>query len=296
MKQQTKSETIANVEAGTASVRKWLREKGFPFEMKVANTFLAHGFGALQGTYYTDPESKKSREIDVFARLNAATNDFTISLEVIVECKYSKDKPWILFYGALSSNSPLQPSEPYNKDTGDALLSNLGSCQSLSGHGFFLGPEKTAYSGTTAHQDNDDRAYKAFSAITCALRYAYYPPSFLFTALASRTIKIKVGISVIQGSLYGAELDSAGELCVTPLQWGRVRLKQGQPSQDVLLDVVTFEYLPTFLEQVKKEVEALVRDCESDAELYLNPYCQIGRFLGLSTNRDDSKLIEPETD
>src|SRR4051812_46473888 len=80
-------------------VADWLDTQGYPLEMRVARAFRASRFRVIQSEYYSDPETKASREIDVIASVDARNEDFLFRLTFVVECKMSRDKPWVLFTG-----------------------------------------------------------------------------------------------------------------------------------------------------------------------------------------------------
>ena len=81
-----------------AKVKEWLSKQGYPLEMKVAEIFQEVDFYVNLSSYYKDPSESTYREIDVVA-MNSVCDIDNISFDVrfIVECKYSQDKPWILF-------------------------------------------------------------------------------------------------------------------------------------------------------------------------------------------------------
>src|ERR1035437_4845561 len=74
-------------------IKNWLKDQGFPLEMQTASAFRKAGFEVTQSNLYTDLDTKKPREIDVFA----ADKDYVgvTQIAFIVECKSSK-KPWLL--------------------------------------------------------------------------------------------------------------------------------------------------------------------------------------------------------
>src|SRR5215831_7663727 len=51
----------------TAKVRNWLNGQGAPFEMLTARSFAQSGTHVQQGRYLIDPDTGKSREVDVVA-------------------------------------------------------------------------------------------------------------------------------------------------------------------------------------------------------------------------------------
>jgi len=76
-------------------VLEWVKGQGYPLEMKVATSFRNCGFEVIQSHYYPDPENNDLREIDVVAITPEDTG--LIDVSFVIECKSSKEKPWILF-------------------------------------------------------------------------------------------------------------------------------------------------------------------------------------------------------
>jgi hypothetical protein len=83
-------------------IRKWLDKEGYPLEMQVARTFREIGFEVSSSEYYLDPDEKKPREIDVIATLQKTISGVLFQIAYTVECKLSKDKPWVCFCSTVS--------------------------------------------------------------------------------------------------------------------------------------------------------------------------------------------------
>jgi hypothetical protein len=86
-------------------VRGWLQRHGYVLEMEVARAVSTHASWVWQGNYYTDPVTKKLREVDVWAvwpEPPRKEEQIPHALSVFFECK-STTAPWILF--AASSES-----------------------------------------------------------------------------------------------------------------------------------------------------------------------------------------------
>lgn len=75
----------------------WLKEQGFPLEMEVASMAKAAGFEVSQSDYYLDPDGGDPREIDLVLSLHNFKGNFSLSYSLFVECKSSREKPWLLF-------------------------------------------------------------------------------------------------------------------------------------------------------------------------------------------------------
>jgi hypothetical protein len=81
-------------------IKSWLNKQGFPLEMEVAAMAREAGFNVSQSECYLDPETNVPREIDLILSKGAFTDGDGVghlSYSLYVECKSSKDKPWLLF-------------------------------------------------------------------------------------------------------------------------------------------------------------------------------------------------------
>jgi hypothetical protein len=79
-------------------IENWLLKGGYPLEMRVANILQEQGFFVEISKRYKDPLEGKIREIDVVAKVvHQLENAKHIAINLIIECKYSPNKPWILF-------------------------------------------------------------------------------------------------------------------------------------------------------------------------------------------------------
>src|ERR1700724_3663744 len=78
-------------------VKRWLGEQGYPTEFKAANICRIHGFRVWQGFHVRDEKTEVPREIDVIASADYDANNIIVRVEHVLECKWSKDKPWIVF-------------------------------------------------------------------------------------------------------------------------------------------------------------------------------------------------------
>jgi hypothetical protein len=87
-------------------VLKWLNEQGYPTEFQVANIWGQHGFRVVQGYHVCTDTSDAPREIDVLAMRDCRSDGDLIRVCHVVECKWSKDKPWVVLtshHGHLAS-------------------------------------------------------------------------------------------------------------------------------------------------------------------------------------------------
>lgn len=77
-------------------IKDWIKKEGYPLEFSVAHDFKKRGFSVEQSHFVKDSEGK-IREVDVLATQNILVGNSILRILHVVECKWSKDKPWILF-------------------------------------------------------------------------------------------------------------------------------------------------------------------------------------------------------
>lgn len=77
----------------TQEVIRWFGETGYPLEMHTARAMRQGGFSVESSAVFSDPETSKSREIDVLAWKRDATAAYACLFPI--ECKASK-KPWVV--------------------------------------------------------------------------------------------------------------------------------------------------------------------------------------------------------
>lgn len=81
-------------------VRTWLEASGRGLELRAARAFRKHGAKPVaQSFLYVDPETQKQREGDVLAHYGwSGMQNVPCTLTAVVECKSSRNKPWVAFY------------------------------------------------------------------------------------------------------------------------------------------------------------------------------------------------------
>jgi hypothetical protein len=74
----------------------WLTKQGYFLEMRVAKALADSGFSVSLFESYVDPKSAAVRQIDVAASLTREVAGITVSVALLVECKYCRGKPWVI--------------------------------------------------------------------------------------------------------------------------------------------------------------------------------------------------------
>lgn len=80
-------------------VEDWLREQGYPLELRTARTLRRQGWHLHHSRRYKDPILGKEREIDLLAFYDDRGADPAprIHGHFVIECKWTPKKPWVLF-------------------------------------------------------------------------------------------------------------------------------------------------------------------------------------------------------
>lgn len=150
-------------------IRAWLDQGGFPLEMRVARSVRRHGAASDQARTFTDPQEWKLREIDVVAYFDRNPEP---SLHLVIECKTSRNKPWVVFCTERPIRLPRaaisqMPATPLATDFLEAVATDgvLTEMPPFDGRG------RTGYAvatGLRKPRDGGDPAYAAVRSVTSA--------------------------------------------------------------------------------------------------------------------------------
>ncbi len=79
-------------------VREWLDKQGYPHELTVGRVFEKHGWYADHQVWYTDQSTGATREIDLVVTkwLIGGPERTKVAFSLVVECKRSLAKPWVV--------------------------------------------------------------------------------------------------------------------------------------------------------------------------------------------------------
>ena len=151
-------------------IKAWLLNSGFPLEMRISNALLKRNFDVAQSVYYQDPESGKYRETDVIATKFKIINGTWIHLTFVIECKRSKDKPWVILKNDKLMNH-LGDMLPLYSTTNTLSFLNSLNQQQYKSDLLFKKNRSIGYSIQTAFNNGSDRSYEAIQSVTKACEY-----------------------------------------------------------------------------------------------------------------------------
>lgn len=200
-------------------VSAWLSKEGYPLEFSTAAQLRRAGFHVRQGEYVSDSDGGEPREIDVTATLTVQVRDSLLRIYNLVECKWSKDKPWVLFAGAGSMAQSAMITQGVASRTGSALLWARAGDRQLHGLSMFEAPTTPAFGGRQAFGDKNDTFYHALQGVVSKaslLAKSYDRTGEKIDSLL-RAAVVVFPVVVVEGVLLEAAYDGDG---------GQLRLRE----------------------------------------------------------------------
>lgn len=279
-------------DALTVKIREWLERSGYLLEMEVAQAFRDAEFVVYQGQYYED--SQATREIDVIADEVRSTSAGLLHIIFYVECKLSRDKPWIIFLGSRRSHYASKevlvqgPSNPTGEALGRLIAAGPGVdilpiYQDLSqpGYGMVQGLRKA---------DGFDASYVATMQVCKAAR--------VFIKGARRNeAAIGIPVVVVDGPLYKARrvvdavtLEQAGQ--------GEVLVQDPAVGRGTVVIIVAKNSLGDFVARARSTADRIVRWCSENSPAVNEAFqytdlqdaiCEMRRELG---DEEASAILE----
>jgi hypothetical protein len=249
-------------------IKDWLEKNGYPLELFVSRIFQIRKYYSNPSCLYVDVDSGIHREIDSVATREVNGPNYTVAMDVIVECKKSK-YPYVIL---IDNNKPAKRFEHLFgiKPIGDDL-SNVGFSEAKAFFYLhqFTGPLKSkigafaecvnsGYSIVQALCNSDTNIYKGIIGLLKAKEYFDKEHTKLndeYKELNRQYYKLSIPVLIVDGSLVETQLDELGELHVKEIDWGTVTIKKpwaSGPEDMVNIQVVKKEYFNEFLEALEK--------------------------------------------
>lgn len=192
------------------NLRKWLLEKGYPLEMRVASIFHSGGLGTIASEYYVDPSTGKSREIDIVGSVQADIEHTLLRFSFFVECKTSPEKPWVLFTRRTALSKKASVAQRAASTLGAAFLSLIADDPMVMDLPLFRVQERSAYAVTQAFRSDNDPAYVATCAAANAVAARQH--AYKVNSGVSRICEVMFPLVVVAGSLYESFLGEDGDI------------------------------------------------------------------------------------
>lgn len=265
-------------------VSAWLSQQGFPLEFSTSATLAKHGFRVEQGVYVRDPKVDILREVDIVARIDNTADEFAYSVSLVVECKWSRDRPWVIFTSK-SAVPTIQESIAYTLGSpfGEAVMWALATERTIQAAHRAMLPPRFGFAGRQALTQKQDKElfYPTIQSVVGASvavkeRASSAPNEEAGVGLS---VDLVFPVIVIDAELFEAFLDKE-VLRVEPLEQGRVRWRGfDDPARPVTVDVVTVAGLDGFAQRMA--------NCADVLEYYIRDTAPIIRSVIRSKRMSD---------
>jgi hypothetical protein len=250
----------------------WLSKEGYPLEFAVANIFRQNRFAAFQGRYVRDSKSNNPREVDVVAQMDQRLRNGFLRVSYFIECKWTKEKPWIIFTDSSSRISPgACIAQSVSTKLADAILHYLTNDNRIQQLSIFRTPERPGFNGRQAFSSQSDIVYSSLQSIVSAsfseineyqLHHTKPTDSLSFGVLIKPIIIIE---GKLFESFYNSESNSV-EIC----EQSMIRLHwKGSDAWKFhsTIDIITIDALTNYLPQLYIETKVLLDSMNSVYEL-----------------------------
>lgn len=239
-------------------IEEWIKKEGIPLEYFTANSFLKSHYSVTQGKYVED--ENLLREIDIDATKTWVIGDDYFRIHDIVECKWTKDKPWIVFNSHMRMNPSASIAQTFGNELGQALMWKMAGEEELQRLSLFNDEMSLGFGGRQAFS-NTDNFYSAVQSIVTKTilsgnKYNNVPRRNPF-----EMISICFPIIVIDGQLYTCDynaVDDSLQMTETKhclLDW---RGNKGWKFH-TRVNIVTKDYLEKFLQLRNEEINILLK-------------------------------------
>lgn len=242
-----------------AKLSEWVRSEGFPFEMRVARAFQKVGFLVNQSDYYKDPTTKVHREIDVIARLNFLVKPLVIRIEFLIECKSSKDKPWVVFCGDEEElERPAWVANRFASDAGMKMLHYHATDKEFQSLSLFRLRAPVGYGLRQAFGKSEDVAYNTMASVSSAARAkADY---FREHVSAPKLLEFQFPVIALDSRLFECRLNSNEETEMNEVPFATLLWNNpiATPAH-TLIDVITEPSITAFAGECHEGAYRLMR-------------------------------------
>jgi len=241
-------------------ITSWIKKEGYPLEFSVAHKFKQQRYSVDQSYFVKDGEGK-IREIDVLATQSINVGGSLLRIVHVVECKWSKDKPWILFADEKRYASTALAAQLISTSIGQAL------CWAAAGNDEFkllnmFSNSGFSFYGRQAFSKGNDLFYSSVQSVVsnCVSIVSNYN-EYEFRIDRPSIAVIAIPVIIVDGFLYEASFnEEEHDLDVVQVKSSRLRWRgNDKRSLNTVVDIVTEESLDQYLEQRGQEMKVLFK-------------------------------------
>lgn len=259
----------------TKTVEEWIQTQGYPLEFYVANSFRNAGFSIIQSLHVQDVDGNgsKPREIDVAATMQTPASPIPISISHVVECKYTKSKPWVVFTSQGNSMDPsVYVKQCIAASWGPKLLEIVAHDPDIKQLGIFSGVERSGFNVRQAHTNPGDldMCYSSLQSVVTGAEGLSQYYTQLDTAQACAAVIFPV--IVIDGSLFECYFSEfKNNLVIQEINYAQVHWRRAFMLRAITtVYVITKSYAEEFAKLVYKQSQSLSGKLVSAAAEHLS--------------------------
>jgi len=270
---------VMNSEQLTKKVRDELVLTGYPTEIVAASELAKHGWDVIHSPSYRDDIEGISREMDLWAYKETRVNqqDTYVGVYLFAECKKS-EKPWVFFctaaeYAKKRLGGVIKATRIYNKSRSLHAFSNrysekaLVSDDDLRGFHHYFSKNHLARSFYEPFKGKEKGggAPAIYSAIMTVVKATLFYYRDAGVSRVSNWLRIYYPIVVFDGQLFEAHVISREEIDLRSASHIQLAFSYFEPTTGIsqhdmweshhefIIDVVTAEHLPEFLQVLEEE-------------------------------------------
>ena len=234
-------------------------------EFQATEMLLKSGFRVFQGEYAKTSDGTP-RELDVLATLTSKREDILLRVNHVIECKYSKDKPWVVF---CSNSQPMMSSaiaaQSIGSSLGSAIVWSIAGHKEVTSLELFKNHSKSGFGGRVAFDNKRDVFYRTVQSVvqnsfSVAERYGEYPQEGI---LPEHGILV-FPIILVEGNIFNAHYDAEkGKTVLEETNHARCHWRGSNvTSFHSTVDIVTLNSFEGFMKQRYDETCSLIKMME----------------------------------
>lgn len=245
------------------SLPSWLEKTGYVLEMTVARGLTAAGFEVLQADYHEDRDTNKYRETDVTGYVSESSANGQVTFSLVVECKSSADKPWVLFTYDHHYSETLAVVRRATNKAGRSILGTLQFQPQLQQLDLFRLPARAAYGITLGFRNpkEPDIVHMALNSV-CAAALGFIRR--LTDVTSQMQIPFAWPVLVTRAKLFDCFLDDKNEPVLIEVDRGTLIWKNPVLDRHTIVQIYSeqaflkgtksiFEEASTFVSLAAKE-------------------------------------------
>jgi hypothetical protein len=239
-------------------VAEWLAKQGYPLELRVGQILRKAGWRVQHARWYTDPDSGKARETDIVAELwesDQGKPQKSVCIQLVVECKSSQDKPWVVF-SAPQERLPLllRDTAVADRYSRDALWA--AGTRKIKLPSLLTGWKALGHGVVRAHTDgktgDPTSPFAALHAVVSAATALGREHADFALAAADHWFSsyVVVPLIVLDGSLYQYSLTDESKEHLQPIHRIAVPVMRQGDWEQTNVTVVTYSSFDAYTEEV----------------------------------------------